>query len=163
MGMLATAINAMALQDALERSGNETRICSGLDIPKVAESFIRRRAMRHLEKGRIVILACGSGAPFFTTDTAAALRAIELGAEVLLKATKVDGVYDQDPVKNPDARRIERIRYLEVVNRGLAVMDKTAITLCMENDLPIVVFNMSDAENLRRILLGEGGGTIIAA
>ncbi len=161
MGMLGTAINALALQDALEKKGAQTRICSGLEIRQVAEPFIRRRAIRHLEKGRIVILSCGSGAPFFTTDTAAALRSVELGAQVLMKATKVDGVYDKDPRKHADARRFQSLSYMEVMNRGLEVMDKTAITLCMENQLPIVVFDMSDPENLRGVLRGEDRGTII--
>jgi uridylate kinase len=162
MGMLATAINAMALQDALEKKSAETRVCSGLDIPKVMEPFIRRRAQRHLEKGRIVILAAGSGAPFFTTDTAAALRAVELGCDVLLKATKVDGVYDKDPKVHSDAHRLERLTYMDVMNRGLAVMDKTAITMCLENDLPIIVFGMDDPANLCGVLRGESRGTIIA-
>jgi uridylate kinase len=161
MGMLATAINAMALQDALEKLGSQTRVCSGLDIPKVMEPFIRRRAERHLEKGRIVILACGSGAPFFTTDTAAALRAVELGCHALLKATKVEGVYDKDPKKHKDAERITRLSYMEVMNRGLSVMDKTAITMCMENKLPIIVFGMDDPENLKGVLRGEARGTLI--
>lgn len=161
MGMLATAINALALQDALEKLGSQTRVCSGLDIPKVMEPFIRRRAERHLEKGRIVILACGSGAPFFTTDTAAALRAVELGCDALLKATKVDGVYDRDPKQDAAAERLPRLTYMDVMNRGLSVMDKTAITMCMENRLPIVVFGMEDPENLRGILRGAERGTII--
>ena len=162
MGMLGTAINAMALQDAIETRGVETRICSGLDIHQVAEPFVRRRAVRHLEKGRIVILSCGSGAPYFTTDTAAALRAMELGADVLLKATKVDGVYDKDPKIHADAQRIPEIGYMEVMNRGLGIMDKTAITLCMENELPIVVFDLNDPENLRGVLQRKGLGTIIS-
>jgi uridylate kinase len=161
MGMLATAINAMALQDALEKLGSQTRACSGLDIPKVMEPFIRRRAERHLEKGRIVILACGSGAPFFTTDTAAALRAVELGCHALLKATKVDGVYDKDPKKHSDAQQLKRLSYMDVMNRGLTVMDKTAITMCMENRLPIIVFGMDDPDNLRGVLRGEPRGTLI--
>ena len=163
MGMLGTAINAMALQDALEKRGAETRVCSGLDIRKVMEAFIRRRAMRHLEKGRIVILAAGSGAPFFTTDTAAALRAVELGCDALLKATKVDGVYDKDPKKHPDATRYERLTYLDVLNQGLGVMDKTAVTMCLENELPIIVFGASDPANLQGVLRGEDLGTIISA
>lgn len=163
MGMLGTAINAMALQDALEKRGAETRVCSGLDIRKVMEAFIRRRAMRHLEKGRIVILAAGSGAPFFTTDTAAALRAVELGCDVLLKATKVDGVYDKDPKKHPGATRYDRLTYLDVLNQGLGVMDKTAVTMCLENELPIIVFGASDPANLQGVLRGEDLGTIISA
>lgn len=162
MGMLGTAINALALQDAIEKLGVETRVCSGLDIHSVAERFIRRRATRHLEKGRIVILACGSGAPYFTTDTAAALRAVELGAEVLLKATKVDGVYDKDPKIHSDAKRLESLTYMEVMNMGLEVMDKTAITMCMENKLPIVVFDMSDPKRLCGLLSGESWGTKIS-
>lgn len=163
MGMLGTAINAMALQDALEKHGLETRICSGLDIHQVAEPFIRRRAIRHLERGRVVILSCGSGAPYFTTDTAAALRAVELGAEVLLKATKVDGVYDRDPKKHADAVRFTHLTYMDVMNRGLSVMDKTAITLCMENSLPIVVFDMNRRDGLADVLRGRPVGTMISA
>jgi uridylate kinase len=162
MGMLATAVNALALQDALEKRGAATRVCSGLEIRQVMEPFIRRRAIRHLEKGRIVILACGSGAPFFTTDTAAALRAVELGADVLLKATKVDGVYDKDPRRHADAARFRQLTYLDVINRGLEVMDKTAITLCLENHLPIVVFDMGRPEILQGVLRGESCGTIIS-
>ena len=139
------------------------RFLEGLDIREVMEPFIRRRAIRHLEKGRIVILSCGSGAPFFTTDTAAALRAVELQAEVLLKATKVDGVYDKDPRHNKDANRFLRLSYMDVMNRGLAVMDKTAITLCMENGLPIVVFDMSNPETLKGVLRGEPCGTVITS
>lgn len=163
MGMLGTAINAMALQDALEKRNAETRVCSGLDIRKVMEAFIRRRAMRHLEKGRVVILAAGSGAPFFTTDTAAALRAVELGCDALLKATKVDGVYDKDPKKHPDAKRYDHLTYLDVLNQGLEVMDKTAITMCLENELPIIVFGMDDPANLQGVLRGEDLGTIISS
>jgi len=163
MGMLGTAINAMALQDALEKRGAETRVCSGLDIRKVMEAFIRRRAMRHLEKGRVVILAAGSGAPFFTTDTAAALRAVELGCDALLKATKVDGVYDKDPKQHDDAVRYDRLSYLDILNKGIGVMDKTAVTLCMENGLPIVVFGMDDPANLQGVLRGQDLGTIISA
>jgi len=162
MGMLATAVNALALQDALEKKGAETRVCSGLDVPKVMEPFIRRRAERHLEKGRVVILAAGCGAPFFTTDTAAALRAVELGCDALLKATKVDGVYDKDPNKHADAVRLDRLGYMEVMNRDLGVMDKTAVTMCLENDLPILVFGMSDPANLQGVLRGESCGTIIS-
>ena len=163
MGMLGTAINAMALQDALEKKGAETRVCSGLDIRKVMEAFIRRRAIRHLEKKRIVILAAGSGAPYFTTDTAAALRAVELGCEVLLKATKVDGVYDKDPKKHDNAKRYDSLSYLDVLNQDLAVMDKTAITMCLENALPICVFGMEDPADLQGVLRGESRGTIISA
>ena len=163
MGMLGTAINALALQDALEKRGAETRVCSGLDIRKVMEAFIRRRAMRHLEKGRVVILAAGSGAPFFPTDTAAALRAVELGCGALLKATKVDGVYDKDPNRFDDAVRYDRLTYLDFLNKGIEVMDKTAVTLCMENQLPIVVFGMADPTNLQGVLRGRDLGTIISA
>ena len=163
MGMLGTAINALALQDALEKKGLDTRICSGLDINQVAEPFVRRRAVRHLERGRAVILACGSGAPYFTTDTAAALRAMELGAEVLLKATKVDGVYDKDPKVHEDASRIPAISYMDVMNRGLGIMDKTAITLCMENNLPIVVFDLNTPDDFRGVLQKKSVGTIISA
>ena len=162
MGMLGTAINAMALQDALEKKGAETRVCSGLDIRKVMEAFIRRRAIRHLEKKRVVILAAGSGAPYFTTDTAAALRAVELGCEVLLKATKVDGVYDKDPAQHDDAVRYDKLTYLDVLNQGLGVMDKTAITMCLENSLPICVFGMQDPADLQGVLRGERRGTIIS-
>lgn len=163
MGMLGTAINALALQDMLEKQGASTRVCSGLDMRQVSEAFIRRRAMRHLEKGRIVILSCGSGAPFFTTDTAAALRAVELGCDALLKATKVDGVYDKDPKRFDDAQRLPRLTYMEVMTRGLEVMDKTAITLCMENSLPITVFDMNDPNNLIGVLRGGNFGTVISS
>jgi uridylate kinase len=161
MGMLATAINSMALQDCLEKQGVPTRVCSGIDIREVMEPFIRRRAMRHLEKGRVVILACGTGRPFFTTDTAAAVRALELDCAAVLKATKVDGVYDRDPRKYADAKRFARISYLDVINRGLGVMDKTAITTCMEHQLPIVVFDMSEPANLVRVLQGGDVGTVV--
>ncbi|MSR74704.1 MAG: UMP kinase [Planctomycetes bacterium] len=162
MGMLATAINSMALQDALEKLGVPTRVCSGIDIREVMEPFIRRRAMRHLEKGRVVILSCGTGRPFFTTDTAAAVRAKELDCEVLLKATKVDGVYDSDPRKNPNAKRYARINYIDVITQGLEVMDKTAITTCMEHRLPIVVFDMSVQGNLVKVLSGAEVGTLVS-
>ncbi len=162
MGMLATAINAMALQDAIEKKGIATRVLSAINIQEVAEPFIRRRALRHLEKSRVVILACGTGAPFVTTDTAAALRAAELGAEVVLKATKVDGVYTKDPRKHADAEAFAKLSYMDVINRGLDVMDKTAVTMCMDNDVPLVVFNMNDGKNLLRVLRGEAVGTIIS-
>lgn len=162
MGMLATIINSLALQEALERLAIPTRVLSALEIRQVAEPFIRRRALRHLEKGRIVILAAGTGNPYFTTDSAAALRAVEVKAEVLLKATKVDGVYSQDPVSHPQAERFRRLRYLEVLNRGLRVMDTTAITLCMENHLPIVVFDIRVPGNIRRAVLGEEIGSVIS-
>jgi len=162
MGMLATLINALALQDALERRGVDTRVLSALEVRDVAEPFVRRRALRHLEKGRVVILAAGTGNPYFTTDTAAALRAMEVKAEVLLKATKVDGVYSADPVEDPTARRLKKLRYLEVLERGLKVMDATAISLCMDNRLPIVVFNVREPGNIRRIVLGEDVGSTVA-
>ncbi len=161
MGMLATVINGLALQEALERRNVETRLLSALEMRQVAEPFLRRRALRHLERGRIVILAAGTGNPYFTTDTAAALRAMEVKAEVLLKATKVDGVYTADPAKDPSAELLQQIDYLEVVERGLKVMDTTAITLCMENHMPIVVFNIREPGNIRRIILGERIGSIV--
>ena len=161
MGMLATLINALALQDALERKGLTTRVLSALEIRQVAEPFLRRRALRHLERGRVVILAAGTGNPYFTTDSAAALRAMEVKAEVLLKATKVDGIYTSDPMSNPDARRLDKVRYLEVLERGLRVMDATAISLCMDNGLPIVVFNVRTPGNIRRIVLGEDVGSVV--
>jgi uridylate kinase len=161
MGMMATAINALALQDVLEKRGIATRVLSAIQMHEVAEPFIRRRAIRHLEKGRVVIVACGTGTPYVTTDTAAALRASELSCDVVLKATKVAGVYSKDPHKHADAEVLHDLTYLEVINRHLEVMDKTAITMCMENQLPLVVFNMDPQENLRRILRGEAVGTII--
>ena len=159
MGMLATVINAMALQDYLERNGVFTRVQTAITMEQLAEPFIRRRAIRHLEKGRVVIFAGGTGNPYFTTDTAASLRAIEIGADAILKGTKVDGVYDDDPRKNPNAKMFERLTYLEVVNRSLRVMDITAVTLCMDNNLPIVVFNLTKNGNLKKVLLGENIGT----
>ena len=162
MGMLATLINALALQDALERRGLDTRVLSALEVRDVAEPFVRRRALRHLEKGRVVILAAGTGNPYFTTDTAAALRAMEIKAEVLLKATKVDGVYSADPVVDPGASRLKKLTYLEVLKRGLKVMDSTAISLCMDNGLPIVVFNVRESGNIRRIILGEDVGSVVS-
>ena len=163
MGMLATVINALALQDALEQHGLVTRLATAIEMRAVAEPFIRRRALRHLEKGRVVVLAAGTGNPYFTTDTAAALRAAELRAEVILKATKVDGVYSADPMTDPTARRFERISYLEVLERGLKVMDATAISLCMDNRLPIIVFDLRPPGNLRRVVMGEPVGTTVAA
>jgi len=163
MGMLATVINALALQHALEKLGLQTRVCSAIAMETLAETYIRRRAQRHLEKGRVVIMAGGTGNPYFTTDTAAVLRAIEIGAEVILKATKVDGVYDADPVAHPGARRFEEVNYLEVINRGLKVMDSTAISLCMDNNLPIVVFDLSTPGNLGRVVAGEHVGTLVHA
>lgn len=161
MGMLATLINALALQDSLERCGLSTRVLSALEIREVAEPFILRRAMRHLEKGRVIIFAAGTGNPYFTTDSAAALRAMEIKAEVLLKATKVDGVYSADPMKEPDAELIRRLRYIEVLERGLGVMDTTAISLCMDNRLPIIVFNIGEPENIGRIVLGDDVGSVV--
>lgn len=161
MGMLATVINSMALQDALENIGVKTRVMSAIEANKVCEPYIRRRAMRHLEKGRIVILGGGTGNPFFTTDTAAALRAIEIEAEVVLKGTRVDGVYTADPEKNPDAVRFDQISFADVLSNRLNVMDMTAFTLCQENKLPIIVFNMNQTGNLRRIVEGEKVGTLV--
>jgi uridylate kinase len=155
MGMLATVINGLALQGTLERAGLMTRCQSAIDMPAVAEPYIRRRAIRHLEKGRIVIFAAGTGNPFFTTDTAAALRAVEVGAEIIFKATKVDGIYTADPVLDPKAVRLPHITYIEALNRGLRVMDTTAITLCMENKLPIGVFNLNTPGNLLRVVCGD--------
>jgi uridylate kinase len=162
MGMLATIINALALQDALEKLGSFTRVTTAIEMRQVAEPFIRRRAIRHLEKGRIVVLAGGTGNPYFSTDTAAALRAMEIKAEVILKATKVDGVYDADPKKVPTAKRIERITYLDVLSRGLAVMDTTAISMCMDNSLPIIVFDLNVPGNLKRVVMGEKVGSLVA-
>jgi uridylate kinase len=161
MGMLATVINALALQHALEKQGLFTRVLSAIDMQKVAEPFIRRRAVRHLEKGRVVIFAAGTGNPYFTTDTAAALRAIEVGADVILKGTRVDGVYDKDPERHGDASRYERITYLDVLNQGLKVMDSTAVSLCMDNKLPIVVFDVGRSGNLARVVAGEAVGTLV--
>jgi uridylate kinase len=157
MGMLATVINGLALQNALEKASLQTRCQSAIDMPAVAEPYIRRRAIRHLEKGRIVIFAAGTGNPFFTTDTAAALRAVEIGAEVILKATKVDGIYSADPMTDPKAERLARVSYIEVLNRRLGVMDTTAISLCMDNKLQIGVFNLNTPGNLLRIVRGEPG------
>jgi uridylate kinase len=161
MGMLATVINALALQDFLERRGIMTRVQTALEIKQVAEPYIRRRAIRHLEKGRVVILAAGTGNPFFTTDTAATLRALEIGAEVILKATKVDGVYDRDPMRYENAVKFKELSYMEVLKRELKVMDATAISLCMEGDIPIVVFNLFDHGNIKRIVVGEEIGTTL--
>src|ERR1051325_3990277 len=161
MGMLATAINALALQDALEKQGAFTRVMSALEMNKIAEPFIRRRAIRHVEKGRLVIFAAGTGNPYFTTDSAASLRAMEIGAEIVMKATKVDGVYDKDPHKFPNARMFRRLSYLDVLNKDLGVMDSTAISLCRDNNLPILVFNMTVPGNIRRVVLGEPLGTLV--
>jgi uridylate kinase len=163
MGMLATVINALALQDALEQQGVLTRVVTAIEMRAVAEPFIRRRAIRHLEKGRVVVFAAGTGNPYFTTDTAAALRAMEIKAEVILKGTKVDGIYTADPVVNPDATRFDTISYLKVLEQGLKVMDATAISLCMDNRLPIVVFQLKTAGNLRRAVLGEPVGSLVRA
>jgi uridylate kinase len=162
MGMLATVINALALQDTLEKLDCHTRVLTAIEMQRVAEPFIRRRCIRHLEKGRVCILAGGTGNPYLTTDTTAALRANEIGAEILLKATKVDGVYSADPKQFPNAERYDRLPYLEVLNRKLKVMDATAISLCMENNLPILVFNMKVEGNIRKAVLGEPIGTLIA-
>ena len=162
MGMLATVINSMALQDALERKGVYTRVQTAIAMAQVAEPFIRRRAIRHLEKGRIVILAGGTGNPYFTTDTTAALRAVELGAEVILKATKVDGIYTADPKKVKDAKRFTKLRYMDVLKKGLKVMDATAISLCMDNKLPIIVFDLLKQGNIRRVILGQNIGTTVS-
>jgi uridylate kinase len=163
MGMLATVINAMALQSALEKHGLYTRCQTAINMERIAEPFIRRRAIRHLEKGRIVIFAAGTGNPYFTTDTAAALRAIEIEADVILKGTRVDGIYDSDPERNAKAVRYDEISYLDVIKKDLRVMDHTAITLCKENKLPIIIFNMNKAGNLRRIVLGESVGSKVCA
>jgi uridylate kinase len=163
MGMLATILNALTLQDALEREGQYTRVMSAIEVQEVAEPYIRRRAMRHLEKGRVVIFAAGTGNPFFTTDTAAALRALEIHAEAILMAKNgVEGVFDSDPATNPDARFIPAITHKEAIERGLRVMDSTALSLCMDNDLPIYVFNMGDERNIDRIVAGERVGTLVS-
>ncbi len=162
MGMLATVMNALALQDALEKSGSYTRVVTAIEMREIAEPFIRRRVIRHLEKGRIVILAGGTGSPYFSTDTAAALRGMEVKAEVILKATKVDGVYDRDPKTSVDAKMFARISYLDVLSKGLAVMDTTAISLCMDNSLPIIVFNLNVPGNLKRVVAGEKVGSLVA-
>ena len=163
MGMLATVINALALQDAFERAGITTRVLTAIEMRAVAEPFIRRRAIRHLEKGRVVVFAAGTGNPYFTTDTAAALRAMEIKAEVILKGTKVDGIYSADPMTHPEATRFDHITYLNVLERGLQVMDATAISLCMDNGLPIVVFNLRTPGNLRRVIMGEPIGSFVTA
>ena len=163
MGMLATVINALALQDALEQQGVVTRVVTAIEMRAVAEPFIRRRAIRHLEKGRVVVFGAGTGNPYFSTDTAAALRAMEIKAEVILKATKVDGIYDADPMIHPGASRIDRISYLQVLEQGLQVMDATAISLCMDNRLPIVVFNLRTPGHIRRAISGEPIGSLVTA
>ncbi len=159
MGMLATVINGLALQDALERAGVPSRVQTAIEIAKVAEPYIRRRAMRHLEKGRVVIFVGGIGSPFFTTDTTAALRAMEIGAQVVLKATNVDGIYTADPAKNPQAKKFESVTFLEVLKRGLKVMDATAVSLCMEGKMPIIVFDLHQPGNIKRAVCGEPVGT----
>jgi uridylate kinase len=163
MGMLATVINALALQDALEQAGVQTRVVSAIEMRAVAEPFIRRRAIRHIEKGRVVVFAAGTGNPYFTTDTAAALRAMEIKAEVILKATKVDGIYTADPMTDPTATKFDTLSYLDVLDRRLKVMDATAISLCMDNKLPIVVFNLREPGNMKRAILGEPIGTTVRA
>jgi uridylate kinase len=163
MGMLATVINALALQDALEKLGVATRVQSAIAMSQVAEPFIRRRAVRHLEKDRVVIFGGGTGNPYFSTDTAAALRANEIGAEVILKATKVDGIYDSDPKTHPKARRYDRISYAEALGKRLKVMDSTAFSLCMDNRMPIIVFDLFKAHNLKRVVLGERVGTLVTS
>ncbi|MDE3181677.1 MAG: UMP kinase [Acidobacteriota bacterium] len=162
MGMLATVINALALQDALEKTGSYTRVVTAVEMREIAEPFIRRRVIRHLEKGRVVILAGGTGSPYFSTDTAAALRGMEVKADVILKATKVNGVYDRDPVSSPEAKMFSQITYLDVLSKGLAVMDTTAISLCMDNKLPIIVFNLNVPGNLKKVVAGEKVGSLVA-
>jgi uridylate kinase len=161
MGMLATVLNCLALQDALEQEKVDTRVQSAIEMRELAEPYIRRRAMRHLEKRRVVIFGAGTGNPYFTTDTTAALRAMEIGAEVVIKATKVDGVYDADPKENPRAKRFEELSYIDVLQRGLKVMDSTAISLCMDNQLPIIVFNLAEKGGLKKVVRGEGIGTLV--
>jgi len=161
MGMLATVMNSLAMQDALEGQGAKTRVQSAIEMQEVAEPYIRRRAVRHLEKGRVVIFAAGTGNPYFTTDTAASLRAMEIGAEVILKATKVDGVYSDDPVKNKNAVKYPSLTYLEVLQQGLQVMDATATSLCMDNNLPMIIFDLTSRGNIRKVVMGEEIGTIV--
>lgn len=161
MGMLATVINALALQNSLEKIGVDTRVQSAIEMRELAEPYIRRKAIRHLEKGRIVIFAAGTGNPYFTTDTAAALRAIEIGADIILKGTKVDGIYSSDPLKDPEAKKFDTLTYMDVIKKSLRVMDSTAITLCMDNNLPIVVFNIRKPDNLKKIITGQKIGSIV--
>jgi uridylate kinase len=161
MGMLATVMNAMALQDAFESAGIHTRVQSAIEMREIAEPYIKRRAMRHLQKGRVVIFGAGTGNPYFTTDTAASLRAMEIHADIIMKATKVDGVYDSDPMKNPDATKYETLEYMEVLQQNLHVMDSTAISLCRDNDLPIMVFNLHENGNIKRAVMGEKIGTLV--
>ena len=162
MGMLATVLNALALQNSLEAKNISTRVLSAIEMRQLAEGYIRRRAIRHLEKKRVVIFAAGTGNPYFTTDTAAALRAMEIGAEVIMKGTKVDGVYDADPVTHPTAKRFNKLSFLTVLNKNLRVMDATAISLCMDNNLPVIVFNLTDPGNIKRVLQGEEVGTLVS-
>ena len=162
MGMLATVMNALALQDALEKLGAKTRVQSAIEMQELAEPYIRRRAVRHLEKGRIVIFGAGTGNPYFTTDTAAALRAMEINADIIMKATKVDGVYTADPKKDPNAKKFDQLTYIDVLEKGLQVMDSTAISLCMDHDLPILVFDMTDPANIVRAIKGEHIGTVVS-
>ena len=161
MGMLATVINSLALQDSMERNGINTRVLTAIDMQEIAEPYIRRRAVRHLEKKRVVIFAAGTGNPYFTTDTAAALRANEIDADVIMKATKVDGIFDKDPMKFKDAVKIDKIKYIDVLSKGLAVMDSTAISLCMDNEIDILVFNMFEKGNIKRAVMGDNTGTIV--
>lgn len=162
MGMLATIINSLAMQDALEQANVETRVLTAIKMDEIAEPYIRRRAVRHLEKGRLALFSAGTGSPYFTTDTAAALRAIEIGADILIKGTKVDGIYDKDPEKDDSAKHIEHLTYMDILEQNLRVMDSTAISLCMENNLPIVVYNMKIPGNLKRLLTGEKIGTTVS-
>ena len=161
MGMLSTIINALALQHALEEVGIQTRVQTAIEIPQVAEPYIRRRAIRHLEKGRVVIFASGTGNPYFTTDTAASLRAMEIGADVIFKATKVDGVYSADPMKDSSAIKFSQLSYLEVLKKGLKVMDSTSVSLCMDNKLPMIIFNVREKNSIKRVLMGEKIGTLV--
>ncbi len=163
MGMLGTVMNALALSDALERHGAATRVVTAIEMREVAEPYVRRRAVRHLEKGRVVVFAAGTGNPYFTTDTAAALRAMEIRADVILKGTKVDGVFTSDPITDPTATRLDRLSHLQVIEQGLKVMDATAVSLCMDNDMPIVVFNLRTRGNIRRAVLGEPVGSLVSA
>ena len=161
MGMLATIINALALQHALEDVGIQTRVQTAIEIPQVAETYIRRRAIRHLEKGRVVIFAAGTGNPYFTTDTAASLRAVEIGADVIFKATKVDGIYSADPMEDDSAVKFSQLTYLEILKKGLQVMDSTSVSLCMDNKLPMIIFNVRDKNNIKKVLMGEKIGTLV--
>ncbi len=162
MGMLATVINGLALQDVLEKAGVMTRVQTAIDMQRLAEPYIRRRAVRHLEKGRVVIFVAGTGNPYFSTDTAASLRAIEINADIILKATNVDGVYSADPKKNKSAKKFKSLKYIEVLNKGLKVMDATAVSLCMDNKLPIIVFNLTKKGNIKRVILGDNIGTVVS-